>query len=76
MTRTYYAPAKINLWLRVFAPDPTGYHPLDTLFCAIDLQDELQIGAGGGIQLRVTGADVGPIETNLAYRAASEYFQA
>ena len=76
MTRTCYAPAKINLWLRVFAPDATGYHPLDTLFCAIDLQDELQIGAGGGIQLRVTGADVGPVETNLAYRAAYEYFQA
>ncbi len=76
MTRKYYAPAKINLWLRVFAPDDSGYHPLDTLFCAIDLQDELEIGPGDGIQLRVTGADVGPDESNLAYRAAQEYFLA
>ncbi|HEY0304570.1 MAG TPA: 4-(cytidine 5'-diphospho)-2-C-methyl-D-erythritol kinase [Longimicrobiales bacterium] len=76
MTRTWYAPAKINLWLRVFAPDDTGYHPLDTLFCAIGLQDELEIGAGKGIALSVTGADVGPIESNLAFRAAQEYFLA
>lgn len=76
MTRTWYAPAKINLWLRVFAPDETGYHPLDTLFCAIGLQDELAIGAGNGIELSVTGADVGPAESNLAYRAAQEYFLA
>ena len=76
MTRTYYAPAKINLWLRVFAPDATGYHPLDTLFCAIDLQDELQIGPGDGLDLFVTGADVGPVEQNLAYRAALEYCHA
>jgi 4-diphosphocytidyl-2-C-methyl-D-erythritol kinase len=76
MTRTYRAPAKINLWLRVFPADDTGYHPLDTLFCAIDLQDEVAIGPGDGIQLGVTGADVGPIESNLAYRAAQEYFRA
>jgi 4-diphosphocytidyl-2-C-methyl-D-erythritol kinase len=74
MTRTYYAPAKINLWLRVFAPDASGYHPLDTLFCAIDLQDELQVGPGVGIDLDVTGADTGPVEDNLAYRAAQDYF--
>jgi 4-diphosphocytidyl-2-C-methyl-D-erythritol kinase len=76
MTRTYRAPAKINVWLRVYPADDTGYHPLDTLFCAIDLQDELAIGPGDGIQLRVTGADVGPTESNLAYRAAQEYFLA
>jgi len=76
MSQTHYAPAKINLWLRVFAPDETGYHPLDTLFCAIDLQDELVMDEGEGIELEVTGADVGPTENNLAYRAAQEYFLA
>ena len=73
MRQTYYAPAKVNLWLRVFRTDATGYHPLDTLFCAIDLTDQLDIEAGRGIELEVTGADVGANETNLAYRAAFEY---
>jgi 4-diphosphocytidyl-2-C-methyl-D-erythritol kinase len=76
MTRTYYAPAKVNLWLRVFRADDTGYHPLDTLFCAIDLCDRIEIRtASSGIDLRVQGADdLGPLETNLAYRAAREYY--
>jgi 4-diphosphocytidyl-2-C-methyl-D-erythritol kinase len=74
MTRTYYAPAKINLWLRVFAPDASGYHPLDTLFCAVDLRDQLEISDAPALRLDVSGADVGPIEENLVYRAAQLYF--
>lgn len=76
MTRTYDAPAKINLWLRVFARDSSGYHPLDTLFCAIDWCDRLHITPAPELQLEVTGADVGPIEQNLAWRAAQEYYRA
>ena len=77
MTSTVFAPAKINLWLDVFPPDATGYHPLDTLFCAIDLADEIVIAIEhSGIDVMVTGADVGPAERNLAYRAAAEFFQA
>ena len=49
MKRTFFAPAKINLWLRVFAPDDSGYHPLDTLFCAIDLRDQLDVRDGDGL---------------------------
>lgn len=69
------APAKINLWLRVFPPDATGYHPLDTLFCAVDLADEITVydDAQSGIHLDVRGHDVGPSEKNLAFRAALEY---
>ena len=71
------APAKVNLSLRIFAPDDTGYHPLDTLFCAIDLSDTIEIASGEkGITLDVAGPDVGPHERNLAYRAASEFFLA
>ena len=74
MTHTHYAPAKINLWLRVFQSDATGYHPLDTLFCAIDLCDRIDITkTGNGIQLTVHGADLGTVGQNLAYRAAREY---
>lgn len=75
MTRTYYAPAKINLWLRVFSPDESGYHPLDTLFCAIALQDQLDVDDADDLELQVSGADVGPIENNLVFRAAHAYFE-
>lgn len=36
-------PAKINTFLAVGPPDVTGYHPLRTIFQAIDLCDELEI---------------------------------
>jgi 4-diphosphocytidyl-2-C-methyl-D-erythritol kinase len=77
MSELIFAPAKINLWLRVFAPDQTGYHPLDTLFCALHLADEITLEQhSNGIQLDVSGADVGPDDRNLAYRAAVEFFSA
>ncbi|HUP90018.1 MAG TPA: 4-(cytidine 5'-diphospho)-2-C-methyl-D-erythritol kinase [Longimicrobiales bacterium] len=69
------APAKVNLWLRVFPPDATGLHPLDTLFCALDLADDITIEQShNGIELTVTGHDVGPSEKNLAYRAALDFY--
>ena len=74
MSGTWYAPAKINLWLRVFTGDESGYHPLDTLFCAIDLCDRLEISAADRLSLEVSGAELGPVASNLAYRAAHEYF--
>jgi 4-diphosphocytidyl-2-C-methyl-D-erythritol kinase len=75
MAERLFAPAKVNLSLRIFAPDDTGYHPLDTLFCAIDLCDTIEIEpAEKGITLDVGGPDVGPHERNLAYRAANEFF--
>lgn len=76
MTEHFLAPAKVNLWLRVFPPDQTGYHPVDTLFCALELADELVITRGKpGLELHVTGLDVGPADRNLAYRAADEFFR-
>ena len=32
------APAKTNLVLHVGSPTPDGYHPLETLFVAVDLR--------------------------------------
>jgi 4-diphosphocytidyl-2-C-methyl-D-erythritol kinase len=76
MNGRFFAPAKINLSLRVFAPDATGYHPLDTLFCALELADEIAFApANGGIQLEVSGAELGPAQANLAYRAAQEFYR-
>lgn len=68
------APAKINLRLSVSGRRPDGYHDIDTLFQAIDLGDDVQVSLGGaGIRLRVEGADLGPIEENLAHRAAARF---
>lgn len=73
MKRSYYAPAKINLWLRVLPPDDSGYHPLDSLFCALDLCDRLDVESADELELRVEGADTGSTENNLVWRAAVEY---
>lgn len=72
MTAETRAPAKVNLFLRVFDRRPDGYHELETLFQAVDLVDEVRVERGGGsVELEVRGADLGPIEDNLAYRAAT-----
>jgi len=66
------APAKINLWLRVLGRREDGYHDIDTLFQAIDLADDVTVArvGGSGVDLDVRGAHLGPVEENLAYRAA------
>jgi 4-diphosphocytidyl-2-C-methyl-D-erythritol kinase len=76
---TVLARAKLNLSLRVLAPEPSGYHQIETVFCLIELADELEITVGGDdVVLDVRSPadhlapppDLGPVETNLAYRAA------
>ena len=66
------APAKLNLLLRVLARDADGFHGLETLFCLVDLADELRAERrdGADVTIEVEGADVGPPERNLAVRAA------
>jgi 4-diphosphocytidyl-2-C-methyl-D-erythritol kinase len=68
------APAKINLLLRVLHRRPDGYREIETLFQAVSLSDDVDVtldsaGPSGAITLDVRGADVGPEEENLAYRA-------
>ncbi len=70
-TLTRECPAKVNLFLRVLARESDGYHGIETLFCRIALADTLSISrTANGIALTVEGADVGPTEQNLAWRAA------
>lgn len=65
------AHAKANLFLRVLARETSGFHTLETLFTLLDLADELVVErAASGIELEVEGADTGPTDENLAYRAA------
>jgi 4-diphosphocytidyl-2-C-methyl-D-erythritol kinase len=63
--------AKLNLFLRVLAREDDGFHSLETLFCLVSLADRLvaEQREGHGVSIDVRGADVGPIEDNLAVRA-------
>jgi 4-diphosphocytidyl-2-C-methyl-D-erythritol kinase len=67
------AHAKLNLLLRVLAREADGYHGLETLFCLVDLADELRAERreGRGVTIEVQGADVGPPADNLALRGAA-----
>ncbi len=42
------APAKINLHLGVGAPRDDGFHPLDTVFQAVGLFDDVRADRGDG----------------------------
>lgn len=65
------AHAKANLFLRILARETTGFHSIETLFALLELHDVLTVErAARGIDLTVEGADTGPAEQNLVYRAA------
>ena len=71
------AQAKINFLLRILAREETGYHQLETLFARIELADSVRcFTATSGREVIVEGADVGPMEQNLAYRAAVAFTEA
>jgi len=68
------AQAKLNLFLRVGARDPGGYHQLETLFQRIALADGVTVRTGlAGRSLDCAGANTGPVEQNLAWRAANAF---
>ena len=68
------AQAKLNLHLRVLSRDDIGYHSLETIFHRIDLADDLTVGITAGKRtLDVSGAETGPAESNLAWKAAVAY---
>jgi 4-diphosphocytidyl-2-C-methyl-D-erythritol kinase len=72
------APAKVNLFLRVLAREASGYHALETLFCALSMADTVRVQRGApGVRLHVEGAvDTGPPERNLCVRAAKLFHAA
>lgn len=72
------AQAKVNLRLRILAREASGYHQLETLFLRLALADDVIVRATDGARsLDVTGEvdarQLGPVERNLAWRAALEY---
>lgn len=64
------APAKVNLHLAVGEAGTDGYHPVDTVLHALELDDTVEITDGVPFSFSCT-PDLGlPAEENLAMRAA------
>lgn len=78
-SRTERAHAKINLILRILAREATGYHGIETLFQLLELHDLVHVRVGTMTpSLTCAGptmpaAGLGPVEQNLAWRAAMAY---
>jgi 4-diphosphocytidyl-2-C-methyl-D-erythritol kinase len=75
------AQAKVNLRLRILAREASGYHQIETLFLRLGLADDVTVRATDGARsLDLTGEvdarQLGPVERNLAWRAALEYAKA
>jgi 4-diphosphocytidyl-2-C-methyl-D-erythritol kinase len=71
------AHAKINLALRILAREQSGYHALETVFARIALGDRVIVRVReAGREIDCRGADVGPPEQNLAFRAALAFAEA
>lgn len=72
------AQAKLNLHLRVLTKEESGFHSIETVYHRIEHADELKICIEpyGQKTLDVRGADLGPVESNLAYRAVLAYADA
>lgn len=73
------AQAKVNLALRILAREIGGFHQIETLFQRLALADQVMVreSAGRTLDVRFTdatrAADLGPMEQNLAWRAADAY---
>jgi 4-diphosphocytidyl-2-C-methyl-D-erythritol kinase len=75
------SPAKVNLVFEVGGIQPDGYHPVNSLFLALDLREELTLvkgETGTGVSIYVHGEtlperhiqSVPTDETNLVYKVA------
>ncbi len=80
-----FAPAKINLYLKILDRRPDGYHDLDSEVAMLDFGDELTIkkSASGRASVKCIGTyadEMPPQNYNLAYKAVelfkSRYFAA
>ena len=74
------ARAKVNLRLNILAREASGFHQIETVFCALDFADDIEIGLGGTeLRLEIESPDdiaVPANGENIVYRAAHQFFQA
>ena len=74
---TLASPAKINLFLHVTGKRQDGYHELFSLMCCISIMDQIQLDfSGSEILIDCSHPGVPPDNTNLAARAAREFYAA
>jgi len=74
-----FAPAKINLFLKVLRRRPDGFHEIETFISPISLCDQIKIDKnkrGQGIRFRCDDPSVPRGGENLAVRAANAFFAA
>lgn len=71
---TVLAPAKLNLALDVVGTLPNGYHDLDMVMQAIDLQERLVLRRSPYLKLRMPGSFVPVNNKNTAIKAALAFF--
>jgi 4-diphosphocytidyl-2-C-methyl-D-erythritol kinase len=74
---TVFAPAKINLALKILRKRADGYHELQTILQKISLNDELELKLSPRQGILVTTDDpaIPGDQSNLAYRAAQALLQ-
>lgn len=65
------APAKLNLDLRLRPRDAHGYHPLRSVFQAVEWLDRLRVEEGDEDTLIIEGADLPEGGDNLVWKAIS-----
>ena len=74
-----FAPAKINLSLKILGRRPDGFHDIETFIAPISLCDELKIDknkAAEGVEFRCDDQSVPTSHENLVVRAAKAFFAA
>jgi len=79
VTLAVLAPAKVNLYLHVAPPQPSGFHPLASLMVFADIGDQVRAEPAGDLSLNIEGPfgeglSNGP--DNLVMRAASALLEA
>ena len=79
MPMQVFAPAKINLCLKILGRRDDGFHEIETLIAPISLYDEIRIDKGDakeGIEFRCGAPSVPKGDENLAVRAAKAFVAA
>ena len=66
----FFAPAKINIGLKILNKRPDLYHNIDTIFYPIPLHDIIEYVVSDHFEMQTTGLEVGgELEDNLIYKA-------
>ena len=74
-----FAPAKINLSLKILGRRPDGFHDIETFIAPISLCDELKIDknkAAEGVEFHCDDSSVPTGDENLVVRAVQAFFEA